>query len=127
VLRQRNFSLYWSGQFISLTGGWMQQLALSWVVLGLVPTAFALGLVNFVASAPAALLMLHGGVAADRFDKRRILLVTQVVFMMGAFIMAALVGMDILRLWHVLVLAGAAGSRVGVRPARVAGPRAGAG
>ena len=109
VLQQRNFLLYWLGQLVSLVGTWMQQLALSWVVLSLSSSASALGTVNFVSSLPPALLLLYGGTIADRFNKRTVLIISQVVFMLGAFILAGLVYSGHLRLWHILAMAVAMG------------------
>ncbi|HEY3268649.1 MAG TPA: MFS transporter [Armatimonadota bacterium] len=112
VLKNRNFALFWSGQLISLVGSWMQALAQTWVVMSLTHTAFALGIVNFVSALPPALLMLHGGVAADKMDKRRILIVTQCIFVAGAFTMAALVRSGRIQLWHVMAMAVALGFAV---------------
>ncbi len=109
MLSQRNFRLYWLGQFVSLVGTWMQQLALSWVVLDLSRSAFALGTVNFVGALPPALLLLYGGTIADRFSKRKVLIVSQIAFMVGAFVLAWLVHSGCLRLWHILAMAVAMG------------------
>jgi MFS family permease len=105
VLSQRNFLLYWLGQLVSLVGTWMQQLALSWVVLDLSRSAFALGMVNFVSALPPALLLLYGGTIADRFSKRKVLIVSQIVFMTGAFVLAWLVHGGHLRMWHIFAMA----------------------
>ncbi len=105
VLAQRNFRLYWLGQLISLVGTWMQQLALSWVVLDLSRSAFALGTVNFVSALPPALLLLYGGTIADRFSKRKVLIVSQFTFMTGAFVLAWLVQSGHLKMWHILAMA----------------------
>jgi MFS family permease len=105
VLSQRNFLLYWLGQFVSLIGTWMQQLALSWVVLDLSRSAFTLGMVNFVSALPPALLLLYGGTIADRFSKRKVLIGSQIVFMTGAFVLAWLVHGGALRMWHILAMA----------------------
>ena len=109
VLKQRNFLLYWSGQLVSLVGTWMQQLALSWVVLDLSSSAFALGTVNFVGALPPAILLLYGGTIADRFSKRKVLIYSQVAFMLGAFLLAWLVRGGHLQMWHVLAVAVAMG------------------
>jgi MFS family permease len=109
VLGNRGFRLYWLGQIVSLVGGWMQALAQSWVTMELARGAFALGAVNFVSAIPGALLMLQGGVAADRFDKRRILIATQCLFMVSAFALAFLLKTGHLRFWHILLSAGILG------------------
>lgn len=105
ALRNREFALFWSGQAVSQTGTWMQQYAQGWVVTTLVPSAFALASVNLAASIPTLILMPIGGVAADRMERRRILLVTQVVMGVLAVLMGALVQTGHLSLWQVWVIA----------------------
>jgi len=109
VLRHRNFRLYWIGQLISLVGTWMQQLALNWVVLSLSKDALALGTVNFVGALPQAVLLLFGGTIADRFAKRKVLIVSQCVFMAGAFVLALLVKGGGIQMWHILAMSVAMG------------------
>jgi hypothetical protein len=67
----------WTGQAISMVGTWMQFVAQGLLVLKLWDSAFALGALNFANAIPSLLVMLFGGVLADRADKRLILLVTQ--------------------------------------------------
>src|SRR6266545_5561490 len=99
VLHNRNFRLYWLGQLVSLTGTWMQMVAQSIVVLDLTDNSVAaLGVVNLATSLPTLLLMLTGGVAADRWDRRRIMIVTQAALMVLAFVMAALLATGTLSL-----------------------------
>lgn len=105
VLRQPNFLLYWIGQFISLTGSWMQVLAQSLLVLELSKKAMALGWVNFAAALPPAILLLYSGTIADRFDKRKILIITQIFFMLAAAGLALLVKANVVQMWHVLTFA----------------------
>src|SRR5438067_11524368 len=76
VLRHREFALFWGGQAISLVGTWMQAFAQGWVVAALTSSAFALGLVNFASSLPTLVLLPLAGVAADRLERRRILIYT---------------------------------------------------
>ncbi len=68
-----------AGETISMLGTWMQMMAQGWVVAGLTTSAFTLGLMNFASVLPRLLLTTWGGVLADRLDKRRILLATQIV------------------------------------------------
>ena len=70
ALRHRNYRLFLIGQFISLCGTLMQQVALGWLVLELTNSPFAVGLVTSLGSLPILLLTLYGGVVADRVDKR---------------------------------------------------------
>ncbi len=109
VLRHRDFRIFWSGQAISLTGTWMQGMAQSWLVLGLTSSAFALGLVNFATAIPMVLLALLGGAAADRMDKRQILIVTQAVMMVLALVLGTLVALGLAQFWMVLLVALALG------------------
>jgi MFS family permease len=80
-LRVRNYRLYWSGQVVSLIGTWMQQVSLPWLVLELGGAPFQLGLVAVGQFLPAGVLAPFGGVVADRFDKRRLLIATQLMAM----------------------------------------------
>ena len=73
-LRHRDFRLFYFGQLISVTGTWMQQVALGWFVLELTGSAFLLGLATVARSLPVLLFSVAGGLAADRFDRRRLLL-----------------------------------------------------
>ena len=90
ALRNPNFRLFWSGNFLSNIGTWMQNVAQGWLVLTLTNSAFWLGVVGFAGSIPFLFFTLFGGVVADRVDKRRLLLVTQTVMMVLAFLLAAL-------------------------------------
>jgi MFS family permease len=110
VLYNRNFRLYFVGQFISLTGMWMQGFAASWVVLDLTGSGFALAVVNFAFAVPGLLLMLYGGVTADRYDRRRILLWSQVAFMLLAFVSGTLVATGVIQLWQILLISLAMGA-----------------
>jgi MFS family permease len=105
VLRHREFAIFWGGQSVSLIGTWMQAFAQGWVVTSLTTSAFALGLVNFASSIPTLVLMPFGGVAADRMDRRRILVWTQWAMLLLAVAMAVLVQTHRLQLWHVYVIA----------------------
>ena len=79
LLRRGPFARYMAGETISMLGTWMQMMAQGWVVAGLTTSAFTLGLMNFASGIPMLVLTMWGGVLADRLDKRRILLATQVV------------------------------------------------
>jgi MFS family permease len=90
ALRHRDFRLFWTGNFLSNIGTWMQNIAQGWLVLQLTNSAFWLGLVGFASSFPILLFALVGGVIADHMNKRKLLMVTQSTMMVLAFIMAAL-------------------------------------
>lgn len=105
ALYNRNFRLYWFGQLVSLTGTWMHSAAQGWLVLKLTDSPFYLGLVGAAASLPSVVFSLAGGVAADRFSKRKILLAAQFVLMFLALLLAFLVMADVVTVWHVVVIA----------------------
>ncbi|MFW5950723.1 MAG: MFS transporter, partial [Gemmatimonadota bacterium] len=90
-LRARNFRLYFTGQGLSLVGTWMQRIAMAWLVYRLTGSALVLGLVGFAGRIPTLLLAPFAGVAADRWDRRRILYVTQTLSMVQALVLATLV------------------------------------
>jgi predicted MFS family arabinose efflux permease len=105
ALRNPNFRLFWSGNFLSNIGTWMQNVAQGWLVLLLTNSAFWLGVVGFAGSIPFLIFTLFGGVIADRVDKRRLLLVTQTVMMMLAFLLAALAWFKVITVWEVAAIA----------------------
>jgi len=105
ALRHRNFRLWFFGQLISLIGTWMQTIAQNWLVYELTGSARDLGLVNFVGAIPLVPLTLYAGAIADRFEKRKVILLTQASMMALAFILAALCWTGAVRLWHVMFLA----------------------
>jgi MFS family permease len=96
----------WFGAFTSTIGTWMQKVAQSWLVLTITgsSSAFFLGLDSFLGELPILLLTLVGGVVADRYDRRRLLLASQCIQMAAAFTLAALVYWDVVHIWHVLAL-----------------------
>jgi predicted MFS family arabinose efflux permease len=105
ALRNPNFRLFWSGNFLSNIGTWMQNVAQGWLVLLLTNSAFWLGVVGFAGSIPFLIFTLFGGVIADRVDKRRLLLVTQTVMMLLAFLLAALAWFKVITVWEVAAIA----------------------
>ena len=105
ALRHRNFQLFFSGQLISLTGTWMQSVAQSWLVYRLTGSGLLLGSVGFVSQIPVFLVAPLGGIAADRFNRQRIVIATQVASMLLAFTLAWLTLSGRVQVWHVFVLA----------------------
>ncbi|WP_406692918.1 MFS transporter [Saccharopolyspora sp. ID03-671] len=104
-LRERNYRYYASGQVVSLTGTWMQRAAQDWLVLELSGgSPAALGLAVALQFLPTLALTLWAGVFADRFDKRRILIVTQSALGLCGFALGTLDVTGIVALWHVYVL-----------------------
>jgi MFS family permease len=105
ALRHRNFRLYFGGQLTSLTGTWMQSVAQSWLVLKLTNSALMLGLVTFANYLPILLVALFAGVIVDHVDRRRLIVVSQVLMMLSAFVLAALTWTGAVRVEHVIILA----------------------
>ncbi len=105
ALRNRNFRLFWSGNFLSNIGTWMQNVAQGWLVLTLTNSAFWLGVVGFAGSVPFLFFTLFGGVIADRVNKRRLLLVTQTSMMLLAFLLAVLAYFKFITVWGVAAIA----------------------
>jgi MFS family permease len=105
ALRHRNYRLYFFGQLTSLAGTWMQSAAQSWLVLKLTDSSMMLGVVSFAQFAPILLVGLFAGVVIDRIDRRRMLIGTQTLLMLSAFILAALTLTARVRVEHVILLA----------------------
>ena len=105
ALRHRNYQLFFGGQLISLIGTWMDTVAEAWLVYRLTGSAVLLGTVGFASQIPVFLLAPVGGVVADRFDRRRIIIVTQFLSMILAGTLAALTLTGRVQVWHVVVLA----------------------
>ena len=106
ALTYRDFRVLWFGAFLSTIGTWMQKVAQNWLVLTITGTssAFFLGLDSFLGELPILLLTVVGGVVADRYDRRRLLLTSQYIQMGSAFALAALVFSGQVHIWHVLAL-----------------------
>ena len=100
----RDFRLMWAGACTSSIGTWMQKLAQSWLVLQLSGSAFMLGLDVFLGEIPIFLLALVAGVAADRIDRRRLLIYSQLIQMTCAFTLAWLFALGAVQVWHILSL-----------------------
>lgn len=110
AFRHRDYRLLWGSQLVSLTGTWMQSLAQSWLVLSLTNSPLQLGLINVCQFAPSLLLGLPGGVVADRFPKRRLLLATQSIYALLTGLLASLVVAGRVELWHIYAVALALGA-----------------
>ena len=109
ALKHRNFQLFFGGQLISVTGTWMQTVALSWLVYRLTGSSLLLGTAGFAGQIPVFLLAPLGGMMADRHDRQRIVIGTQTASMVLAFLLAALTLTGRVQVWHILVLAGSLG------------------
>jgi MFS family permease len=105
ALSFRDFRLFWFGQLVSLSGTWMQSVAQGWLVYSLTKSPFYLGLVAAASAFPILLFTLLGGVIADRFPKRNLLLITQALSIIPALILGVLTSLGIATVWHVALLA----------------------
>lgn len=104
-LKYRNYRLYFIGQLLSLSGTWMQSVALSWLVYRLTHSALMLGLVEGATLFPVMLFGLLGGWVADKADKKKILLIAQLLSMCQAILLAVLTYTNQIEVWHCICLA----------------------
>src|SRR5216683_6286494 len=105
ALRHRNFRLYLTGQIISTAGTWMQSVAMPWLALTLTHSAFLVGLVLATQFLPVLVGGPLGGVVADRYPKRNVLMATQALFIVPAFTLFTLSATGHAQYWMVLVAA----------------------
>src|SRR4051812_23068016 len=104
ALGHRNYKLFFSGQSISLIGTWMTRIATSWLVYRLTGSALLLGVVGFAGQIPSFLLAPFAGVLVDRWNRHRLLVITQVLAMLQSAGLAVLTLAGIINIWHVLAL-----------------------
>ncbi len=104
ALRHRNFSIFISGQFCALIGFWIQQLAMNWLVYRLTGSATLLGILSFAANMPILVLAPFAGLWADRFNRHRMMIATQILEMLQAIALAALAYSGAIQIWHVVAL-----------------------
>ena len=105
ALKYPNYRLWFWGQIISMFGTWMESTALSFLVFDLTKSPAYLGLIGFAGGVPTWLFTLYAGVIADRMARRTLLMVTQTVMMILAFVLAALTFLHWVQPWHILVIA----------------------
>ncbi|MDX3094469.1 MFS transporter [Streptomyces sp. ME19-03-3] len=104
-LRNRNYRLFAGGAIVSNTGTWMSRIAQDWLVLSLTGSSFAVGITTALQFLPMLLFGLYGGVVADRYPKRRILLATQAAMGLLGLALAALTFSGAVQVWHVYAIA----------------------
>ena len=105
ALKYYNYRLWFAGQVVSLVGTWMQSTAQGYLIYQLTSSPAYLGLVGFAGGIPTILFTLFGGVVADRIPRRTLLIITQVSMLVLAFVLGALTFLDLVRPWHIIVLA----------------------
>ncbi|MGK9475389.1 MFS transporter [Melioribacter sp. OK-6-Me] len=109
ALGYRNYRIWFWGQMISLFGSWMQSTALAFFVYELTKSPAFLGYVGFAGGIPAWILTFYAGVIADRFDRRKILIYTQLGMMVLSLILSLLTITGIIESWHILLIAAGMG------------------
>ncbi len=105
-----NYRRYFTGQVVSLSGNWMQIVAEMWLVLRLTDSGVAVGVTSALQFTPILLFGAYGGLLADRFPKRRLLMVTQAAMVLPALALFALTASDAIELWMVFALVFARGA-----------------
>lgn len=104
AFRSRNYTLFFSGQSLSLIGTWMQRTGVSWVIYTLTHSTLMLGLTIFASQFPSFLLSLFGGIVSDRYKRYKILLITQTASMIQAVLLAILTLANHYVVWEILAL-----------------------
>ena len=105
AMKSRNYRLYISGMLFSVIGTWIQIIAMSWLVYRLTGDILLLGIVAFASQIPSVIVTPIAGVYADRMNRRKVILMTQIMSMILAFFLAALVLSDLVEVWHLIVIA----------------------
>lgn len=105
ALRYRNYRLFFFGQTLSVIGNWVQQIAMAWLVYRLTGSAWLLGVTGFAGQIAILFFAPFGGLWADRFDKYRLLLVTQALSALPPLLLALLAWSGVVEVWHVIVSA----------------------
>lgn len=104
AFKSRNFTLYFSGQSVSQIGTWMQNTGISWVVYSLTHSTFMLGMTMFALLFPRFAFSLYGGIVADRYNKYKILLITQIASLIQAVLLVILTLSNSYSVWDLLIL-----------------------
>lgn len=103
ALKMRNYRLFFSGQVLSLIGSWMETVAMSWLIYRITGSELLLGTVAFSSQIPAFIMSPFAGIVADKHDRRRLLMITQSLLAVEAFVLAFLVLSGLIQPWHVIV------------------------
>ena len=105
ALRHRNYRLFFYGQTLSIIGNWIQQIAMAWLVYRMTESAWLLGVTGFAGQIAILVFAPFGGMWADRFDKHKLLLFTQVVSAVPPLVLAVLTWAGAVEVWHIIVTA----------------------
>lgn len=105
ALRHRNYRLFFYGQTLSIIGNWIQQIAMAWLVYRMTESAWLLGVTGFAGQIAILVFAPFGGMWADRFDKHKLLLFTQVVSAVPPLVLTVLTWAGAVEVWHIIVTA----------------------
>ncbi len=103
-LRYHNFRLLWTSWTLAATASWIHQVVTNWFIFELTDSPLMLGLNGIFTSVPFLITSLYGGALADRMDRRKILVISQVISTFLAIIPGILTGLDVIRVWHLYTL-----------------------
>lgn len=106
ALGNRNYRYFFAGQTVSVTGSWLQATAQAWLILELTHSPLMLGVLLMVQFLPNLLLQPFGGLVADRWPKRRVLVLTQSCFALTAAVLGITEGLHLVRVWEVFLVVG---------------------
>ncbi len=104
ALASRDYAIFWSGQFLSLIGTWMQSTTQPYLAYRLSGNPFDLGLIGMASTLPTFFLALPGGVLVERFDKRKTVIAMQTVMMFQALVLSLLTIFGFIQIWHIILL-----------------------
>jgi MFS family permease len=104
-LATHDFGIFWVGAFLSSIGFWVQTVGQGWQVLQLTNSALLLGFVGFAATLPNVVLSLFGGVVADRFNRRHLLILTQAIYMCTSALLGVFTSLHIIAVWQIILMA----------------------
>ena len=110
AFRYPAFRVFWYGMLASISGFQMLRFGQFWLIFQITESPLALGYVGLANGVPAVLLTLFGGVAADKVDQRRLIMVAQSIIAVLVFVLATLTLLDVIKVWHILTMAFLAGA-----------------
>ena len=104
ALRNRNYRLFFGGQCVSLTGNWIQQVAMNWLVYSLTRSPLLMGIIMFSGTIPFLFISPLAGVLIDRYNKYHVSILLQTLFTIEAFIIAVLTLAGVIKIWQIVIL-----------------------
>ena len=104
ALKYRNFRLFFPGLAVSQIGIWIQNVAINWLVYDITKSPFTMGTIMFFNSIPLLLLTPFGGIIADKFNRKKILLIIQFLYLIQALLLTILSFSDFLKIWNIIAL-----------------------